>query len=75
VLRNFDIIKESGGAMRAVVKEFTHVAIAGELKLALTASKGETLLSGIELIRDDLPKETLIKLQNRQPRKQLFKAE
>jgi glycerophosphoryl diester phosphodiesterase/outer membrane protein assembly factor BamB len=52
--QNLDIAKESGGSLRGLVREFTNVEIDGTLSLKLTARKGRTLISGVELIRDGL---------------------
>lgn len=50
VLENFDIVGEAGGAMRTVMKEFTHIAIRDILEIALVPkNEAETLLCGIEL--------------------------
>ena len=50
-LANLDIAKESGGAMRGITKEFADIKVSGKLTLELSASKGKTIVSGIELIR------------------------
>ena len=42
----------AGGAMRSLVREFREVSIATDLRVNLTAIEGQTLLCGIELIRD-----------------------
>ena len=51
VLKNFDITAEAGGANRAVVKTFKGIRVKGTLEIALTASKGKTLLSGVSVTR------------------------
>jgi hypothetical protein len=48
--RGFDIAKATGGANRAVVREFNGVQVQGELDISLSASKGRTLLCGVEII-------------------------
>lgn len=46
VLKDFDILREAGGPLRSVVKEFKGVSAAKELKIAFT---GEAILSGVEI--------------------------
>ena len=53
VKENFDIAAESGGSMHATNLEFKGVKIQDELTLRLSSSRGETILSGLELIRED----------------------
>lgn len=50
VAENVDIARESGGQAGAVVREFTNVSAGRTLKLDLTARKGRTILSGIEVV-------------------------
>ena len=52
VLKDFDIVKEAGGAARAVVKEFKGIRITGSLNIELAADRGQTLLSGVEIERE-----------------------
>jgi outer membrane protein assembly factor BamB len=52
VLTDFDIAKETGGAMRGIVKEFKRVRVKGDLTISLTPRKGEPILSGVELAAD-----------------------
>jgi hypothetical protein len=49
VLKDFDVVKEAGGPMRAVVREFTGIQAAGGLEISLRASKGVPLLCGVEV--------------------------
>ena len=56
VLRDLDIIKETGGRLRGLVREFADVEINGTFALALRATRGRSLISGIELIAMDLPR-------------------
>jgi outer membrane protein assembly factor BamB len=53
LVQNLDIVRETGGPNRPLMREFTNVEIRGPLKLAFTARAGEPLLSGIELRRRD----------------------
>jgi len=55
VLQRFDIVAETAGRMRAVVKEFKDVKVAGELVVDLIPASPEgapPLLSGIEVIAE-----------------------
>ena len=54
VMEAFDIYNEADGKMRCVVKEFTQIGIADNLNMKLTAKTGQTILSGIEIVRDGL---------------------
>src|SRR5262249_46594893 len=49
VLKDFDIVKESGGPRRSVVREFRGVAARGELTLTFQPSAGDAVLCGVEL--------------------------
>ena len=51
VFTNLDIIKESGTAMRGLVRQVDNVDIDDILQIDLQASAGTTLISGIEIIR------------------------
>ena len=53
VVDDFDISDETGGVMRGTVQEFSHIAIENQLTLELSATNGKTIISGIELIRQD----------------------
>lgn len=53
LLQDFDIVAEAKQPMKAVVKEFTNISVDDSLTLSLTATKGDTLVSGIELIPVD----------------------
>ncbi|MDV6031948.1 MAG: PQQ-binding-like beta-propeller repeat protein [Phycisphaera sp. RhM] len=50
VARGYDVVVDAGGMMRGTVKEFSKVEIRNDLTLHLSASTGETIISGIELI-------------------------
>ncbi len=55
VLENFDIVKETGGINRSVVKEFKGIEVRDDLKVTLAraaASESEPLLCGIEIIAE-----------------------
>ena len=62
VEQNLDIAKESGGSLRGLVREFQSVEIDGTLSLTLTARKGRTLISGVELIRDGLKRAAVFEI-------------
>ena len=68
VLRRFDPAAESGGKMRAVVKEIAQVRSEGTLLVELAPEVGETILSGIEVVADGLPLDPLLKLEERSTR-------
>ncbi|KKL72779.1 hypothetical protein LCGC14_2081490, partial [marine sediment metagenome] len=49
VLKNFDIAQAAGGAGKVVVKQFPGIDVKDVLTIDLSASKGMTLLSGVEI--------------------------
>ena len=53
VADNFDVLDEAGGVMRGTVKEFASIEVMDELTLELSASNGETIISGFELVRQN----------------------
>lgn len=55
-LGDFDVRRAGGGAMRAVTKSVTNLAVGtdGNMKFDLKARRGETIISGIEIIREGL---------------------
>jgi outer membrane protein assembly factor BamB len=53
VKEDFDVVAESGGAMHAISLEFEGIKVQNELSLNLSSSRGETILSGLELIWED----------------------
>jgi hypothetical protein len=55
VLEEYDVTRSAGGAMRAVVETVRGVAVEDVLVLRLRSIKGRSLLSGMELVREDLP--------------------
>jgi hypothetical protein len=59
VLTNFDIFAAAQGRMKCLVKEFTGVQLDGDCTLSFTAHKGQSLLSGIELVSTGLPLDPL----------------
>ncbi len=58
-LEAFDPFHEAGGKMRSLVKEFSNVDVTDSVKVALVAKKGQTLLCGIEIVRNGLTLDTL----------------
>jgi outer membrane protein assembly factor BamB len=50
VLPELDVVKAAGGANRAIVREFKGVRCSTSLQVDLTANKGRTLLSGVEIV-------------------------
>ncbi|MHC4993772.1 MAG: outer membrane protein assembly factor BamB family protein [Planctomycetota bacterium] len=53
IARGLNVAAEAGGVMRSYVKEVTDVKIDNSLTLELAASKGQTMISGLELIRQN----------------------
>jgi outer membrane protein assembly factor BamB len=49
VIQNLDIVKEAGGRMRGIVREFRGIKADRTLELMMTAKSGQPVLSGIEL--------------------------
>ncbi|MCY1719646.1 PQQ-binding-like beta-propeller repeat protein [Prolixibacteraceae bacterium Z1-6] len=54
VVSGFDIVKEAGAANKEVVKSFSGIEAGKTLKINLTSVKGNTLISGIELVQEKL---------------------
>ena len=54
VLEGLDVLQEAGGKMRSLVKEFSQIKITDHLTVDLAAQAGETVLCGIEIVRDGL---------------------
>ncbi|HNT36961.1 MAG TPA: malectin domain-containing carbohydrate-binding protein, partial [bacterium] len=53
VLRDFDVLKESGGLNQGIVKEFAGVAIGENLEVTFASDdQKSTLLSGIEIVAE-----------------------
>ena len=73
VRKNFDVAREAGGAMRSVVVELNSINVDGELTVTLDASKGTTMLSGIEIIAEGLPRRELIQYRPETRKPQMSK--
>ncbi len=58
LLSKYDVAKAARGSMRAKTETFNGIAIDGSLVLKLRPIRGKTILSGLELIRSDLPVDT-----------------
>jgi hypothetical protein len=52
VLTNFDVAKAAGGPMRGIVKEFKNISVKRDVTITLTPSKGQPIISGVELVAD-----------------------
>jgi outer membrane protein assembly factor BamB len=52
VLQNFDIVKETGQQDKELIKSFTGIKAGKTLRIDMKPVKGNTILSGIELIRE-----------------------
>lgn len=75
LLESFDIRAEAGSPMRGIVKEFPGVKLEGALQLRLVARQGETLLSGIELIAEQLDPGKIFSLERERAGHQLILPE
>jgi hypothetical protein len=51
VLKELDIVKAAGGPHKPLVRELHNLEVQGALDITFTASKGEPLLCGVEIIR------------------------
>ncbi|HIO77970.1 TPA: hypothetical protein EYG59_05215 [Candidatus Poribacteria bacterium] len=56
VLKNFDIVRESGNQNSSVVKTFKNIQIKSDLKIMFSPVKGQPVLCGVEIISDELDK-------------------
>ena len=54
VLENFDIISEAGQKDKEVIKSFPGIKAGNKLKIEMSPVKGNTILSGIELIQESV---------------------
>jgi outer membrane protein assembly factor BamB len=54
VLENFDIISETGEKDREIVKSFSGISAGNTLIIKMNPIQGNTILSGIELIQEDI---------------------
>ena len=54
VLENFDIINETGKPDKEIIKSFAGIMAGNKLKIDLIPVKGNTIISGIELIEEKL---------------------
>jgi hypothetical protein len=52
VLENFDIISQTGKPNKEIVKTFSGIQAGNTLKIEMDPVKGNTILSGIELIEE-----------------------
>jgi hypothetical protein len=53
VTRDYDVVDDAGGVMQGTIKEFASIEVRNDLTLELSASSGKTIISGIELIRQE----------------------
>lgn len=51
VLKGFDILAEATKTMSRIVREFDKVNVIDRLTLEMSATKGQPLISGIEIVR------------------------
>ena len=66
LLTKYDVAKAAGGAMRAKTESFGGLALENSLVLKLRPIRGKPILSGLELIRSDLPVDKPVMLEERQ---------
>lgn len=52
VLTDFDVVREAGGPMIGLVKEFGGISADGDMTIALTVKKGVVVLCGVEIIAE-----------------------
>jgi malectin (di-glucose binding ER protein) len=52
VLKDLDVVREAGGPRRSLVREFKGVKATEKLQVALSASRGKTLLCGVEVLAE-----------------------
>ncbi len=52
VLENFDVVKETGGMDKQVIKSFSGIKAGKTMKIDLNPVSGNTILSGVELIME-----------------------
>ncbi len=50
MLKDFDVVKAAGGAMRGIVREFSGIEVGRTLDVEMTATSGVSILSGIEIL-------------------------
>jgi len=50
VLEGFDVVLEAGGRNRGIVREFANVTASTDITVALKATSGRSVLSGIEIV-------------------------
>ena len=68
LLSKYDVGEAAGGSMRAKAESFAGIELENALVLKLRPIRGKTILSGLELIRSDLPIDKPIRLEERQAR-------
>ena len=59
VLKDFDVFAAAHGRMKCLVKEFTSIQLDGSFTLSFNAHKGQSLLSGFELVSTGQPLDPL----------------
>ena len=64
VIDRLDVVRESGGWNRAVVREFTDVRADGDIRIDLTSIHGRPLLCGVEIVAKDVNRDDQDVLNN-----------
>jgi hypothetical protein len=67
LLSKYDVTKAAGGAMRSTTESFSDLVLKNSLVLKLSPIRGNPILSGLELVRSDLPVDEPVKLEERKP--------
>jgi hypothetical protein len=68
LLSKYDVAKAAGGSMRSTTETFSGIQLENSLVLRLRPVRGKPILSGLELIRSDLPVDKPVKLAERKVR-------
>jgi outer membrane protein assembly factor BamB len=55
VLESFDILSEAGGKDTEVIKTFSGITAGATLRIDMTPQKGNTFLSGVEIVQVNVP--------------------
>ncbi|QDT28686.1 Alcohol dehydrogenase [cytochrome c] precursor [Gimesia panareensis] len=67
VIRDLDLIQETGSRQRILVRELTGVALDKSLQLDFTSQSGQPLICGLELVKQGLPLDEVVTLPEQKP--------
>jgi len=62
LIQDLDIFQETDSQQKILVREFSQIPVDGSLNLTFTASTGEPLICGVELVENSLPLDSVVKL-------------